>query len=255
MVKKSLEIHGNDGQLRTFPTLDDFKQQYPNLVGADGTYDRQTVVEVFRQWFLSGQSACLFARDMAKRPTAPLNDWVASCVSAPISDGAMRKMLAQTVELHPKASQITFPYVQTAEGVAELLGQITRQEGWYAVKLGEVDGVTLIGLRWSGVAEGHVTWVLGFAPLPSMPVTRRAPFTAIILRAVPDYGEIERKTERGRTIVHLADYCVREGGPKWDKTREMRRALVEESRNQWAKAKVAFALPSAAVGDLKLETL
>ena len=255
MVKKSLEILGNDGQSRAFPTLADFKQQYPNLVEDDGNYDSQTVMEVFRQWFISGQSACMFARDMAKRPTAPHHDWVSSCVSAPISDGAMRKMFAQTVELHPKASQITFPYARTAEEVAELLGQITRQDGWYAVKLSVVEDVTLIGLRWSGVGKGHVTWVLGFAPLPSMPVTRRAPFTAIILRAVTDYGEIERKTERGRTVVHLADYCTREGGAKWDKTREMRRALVEESRNEWAKAKVAFALPSEAIGDLELETL
>ena len=56
-------------------------------------------------------------------------------------------------------------------------------------------------------------------------------------------------------MVHLADYCVREGGAKWDKTSEMRRALVEESRDEWAKAKVAFALPSEAVGDLSLEAL
>ena len=107
-----------------------------------------------------------------------------------------------------------------------------------------------------GVGPGRtVTWVLGFAPLPSMPVTRRAPFTAIILRTVTDYGEIERKTERDRTVVHLADYCPKKGGAKWAKTSEMRRALVEESRDEWAKAKVAFALPSEAVGDLKLETL
>ena len=56
-------------------------------------------------------------------------------------------------------------------------------------------------------------------------------------------------------MVHLADYCPKKGGAKWDKTSEMRRALVEESCDEWAKAKVAFALPSEAVGDLKLETL
>ena len=43
-------------------------------------------------------------------------------------------------------------------------------------------------------------------------------------------------------MVHLADYCMRKGGSKWDKTSEMRRALVEESRDERAKAKVAFAL-------------
>ena len=118
-----------------------------------------------------------------------------------------------------------------------------------------VEDVTLIGLRWSRVGEGYVTWVLGFAPLPTMPVTRRAPFTAIILRTVTAYGEIKRKTERDRTVVHLADYCMRKGGSKWDKTSEMRRALVEESRDEWAKAKVAFALPSEAVRDLAMVTL
>ena len=254
-MRKSLEISGNDGKVHTFPTLDDFQQQYPGLVRADGSYDPRLVVEVFRQWFLSGQSSCMFAGDMAKKPTALRTDWVSTCVPARVSDGAMRKMFGQTVGLNPKASQIIFPYARTTEDVAELLGQLTRQDGWYAVELGVVEDVTLIGLRWSGVGEGYVTWVLGFAPLPTMPVTRRAPFTAIILRTVTDHGEIKRKTERDRTVVHLADYCPRKGGAKWDKTSEMRRALVEESRDLWAKAKVAFALPSEAVGDLELVTL
>ena len=254
-MTRSLEISGNDGEMHTFPTLADFQQQYPGLLGADDSYDPAMVVEVFRQWFLSGQSACLFARDMAKRPTASRTDWVSTCVPARVSDGNMRKILAQTVGLHPKASQIIFPYARTAEDVAGLLGQLTRQDGWYAVELGVVEDVTLIGLRWSGVGQGYVTWVLGFAPLPTMPVTRQAPFTAIILRTITDHGEIKRKTERDRTVVHLADYCPRKGGAKWDKTSEMRRALVEESRDEWAKAKVAFALPSEAVSGLELVTL
>ena len=254
-MRESLEISGNDGQLRTFPTLDDFRQERPDLMAADGGYNPDAVVEVFRQWFLSGQSSCMFARDMAKKPTAHRTDWVSTCVPTRLSDGAMRKMLAQTVGLHPKATQITFPYVQTAAEVGELLGQLIRQDGWYAVELDVVDDVTLIGLRWSGVGDGYVTWALGFAPLPTMPVTRRAPFAAIIMRTVTTYGEIERKTEIDRTVVHLADFCKSKGGPKWDKTHKMRQALVEESRDKWAKAKVAFALPSEAVRDLTMVTL
>ena len=254
-MRKSLEIAGNDGQAYTFPTLADFRQQYPDLVEADGSYNPDVAVEVFHQWFRSGQSSCMFAKDMAKAPSASRNDWVSICVPARVSDGAMRRMLTQTVGLHPKASQFIFPYAQTAEDVAKVLGQITRQDGWYAMRLAVVEDITLIGLRWSGVGEGYVTWVLGFAPLPTMPVTRRAPFTAIVLRTVTEHGDIARKTERDRTVVHLADYCKRKGGPKWENTSRMRAALVEEPRDKWAKAKVAFALPSEAVGDLDLVTL
>ena len=35
-MTRSLEISGNDGEMHAFPTLNDFKQQYPGLVGAEG---------------------------------------------------------------------------------------------------------------------------------------------------------------------------------------------------------------------------
>lgn len=55
---------------------------------------------------------------------------------------------------------------------------------WYRTDDGidQADGIGLIGLRWILKNDTFVNYVPGFAPIPTMPATRRSPFTALFLR-------------------------------------------------------------------------
>jgi hypothetical protein len=62
----------------------------------------------------------------------------------------------------------------------------------------------LIGLRWVLKDDTAVNYVLGFASIPSMPLTRQSPFTALFLR-IKDEKRTPSDLEDGRVQVHLAD--------------------------------------------------
>ncbi len=253
-MDRSLHVVDNDGEEHAFPTLDDLVNEIPGLLLDDGSYDPDLASQAFMLWFRGGQSACLFARQMAQDPVAA--DWLLACVPRPITDDQLQNVLRSTVGAHRAATQVTFPYAQSADEVGALVAQIARLDDWSCERVGDEpnESITRVGLRWSGVADGHVAWALGFAPLDTMPRTRRAPFSAIILRTQDEY-HIERKHDPPHTEVHLADLCKPEeiDQGQWTKTREKRAALVEPDLQHCAKAKVSFSLPSSAAAAAGLQ--
>ncbi len=147
------------------------------------------------------------------------------------------------------ATQFTFPLVRTAQQVARLVEQFDRLDGWRAIRLGEDDGIVRIGLR-CRIDDEHVAWVLGFAPIETMAITRRAPFTAVIMRTQASYDS-DRNDETPNIDVHLADLCPAHeiDPPMWVRTIARRAAMVEADKVLCAKAKVTFALPSDLLPD------
>lgn len=239
----SFQYIDNDGKDWKFPTRGDLQEAYPQMVTADGEYDGAEVNAAFQAWFQFEQSSCVFAHQMSRNAKG---DWYQLCVPAAIDEEDLHKKLADAVSGGHKATQVTFPYADSVESVSELVQQIARADDWYANRIDVHDGIVHIGLRWSGVGDGLVAWALGFAPLPTMPVTRRAPFTAVIFRSLGDYT-MERKTDSSdpETEVHLADICGSgaKNSPVWATTRDQRRRLVEPSLAGGARARVSFSLP------------
>ena len=95
--------------------------------------------------------------------------------------------------------------------------------------------------------EAHVAWVLGFAPIDTMPITRQSPYTAMILRSKVEYDHfaIPRADEPPNVGLHLADMCLTSeiGQGVWKNTEKMRANLVRDYEYYGAKARVTFSLP------------
>jgi hypothetical protein len=162
-----------------------------------------------------------------------------------------------------------FPEIKTAEQIARLIRALCETPNWQCFEiiadLPHPDGALLLGLRWYLPDDRHMNYVLGFADLPQMPRTRRAPYTALVLRTGPPgrapaiahrHGaaakEDQRASEAPPVPVHLADMpdllpteetVVR----VWRKTTKLKlEQLSADPMAGAAKAKVTFCLPSSA---------
>ena len=244
-MEGSLCYTDNEGNEWRFPTRDDLHAAFPQMVSANGVFDPAIVNEAFQTWFQFEQSSCVFAHQMSKQ--TKVSDWYQFCVPAPLDECELHAQLAELVSDKHKATQITFPYADSVESVSDLIQQIARADDWHVNRIDKRNGIVHLGLRWSGVGEGLVSWVLGFSPLDTMPITRRAPFTALIFRSRGDYTTERKKNSLDpETEVHLADICGKGGrtSPVWSTTEAQRKALVEPSLANGARAQVSFSLPS-----------
>ena len=249
-MKQSLRVTDNNGVQHTFPTLEDMKAGIPSLVNNDDSFDPDVVNNAFMVWFHSGQSSCFFAESMAKHYGD--GSWLMSCQLNPPEPGDMDLFLKQAVATRPEAVGLTFPYATTVQYVSTLLVRIAQCANWTVKRYGaEHDGIVKIAVRWCDVGDGHESWVLGFAPLNSMPLTRRAPFTAMVLRSQVPSGQPALPRKHDPPEVHLADLCKPPeiDGRRWVTTRENRAALVESALDDCAKARVTFSLPTNAITD------
>lgn len=113
-------------------------------------------------------------------------------------------------------------------------------------------GRTHLGIR-RRLPGGELAYVLGFAPLDFLPLTRRAPFTELAFVAKP-IGERARQREKladaDPAFGHLAYMPIaiepdEVFSMRWLATKKMRERVLEAHPDlaQGAKAKVTFAVP------------
>ena len=76
-----------------------------------------------------------------------------------------------------KAAILLFPFITTEASLIEELKRLRASVRWRIVERSAAD-VVHIGIEWR-TATGERSDAMGFAPLPSMPVPRRAPYFAI----------------------------------------------------------------------------
>jgi len=161
-----------------------------------------------------------------------------------------------------------FPEIKTAEQIARLVRALCETPNWRCFEIItdrlHADGALLIGLRWYLPDERHMNYVLGFADLPQMPRTRRAPYTALVLRTGPPgrapaiahrHGAAAKNDQRASEAppvpVHLADMpdllaTEQTVARVWGKTTKLKREqLSGDAMAEAAKAKVTFCLPSS----------
>jgi hypothetical protein len=101
-----------------------------------------------------------------------------------------------------------FPRLCLARDVVQLLLHLRDSESrWNMKRLEDSNGTTAVGLTWK-TRGGVKTHAMGFAPLGTMPVTRRAPYTAIALWSggfENSWNPQEKEDGTKRTVVNLAD--------------------------------------------------
>jgi len=141
---------------------------------------------------------------------------------------------------------LVFPYVQDEASILELVRQVAGLPDWWWVEKDPSERLARVGLRWLLPDRKHVSWVLGFAPMPWLPFTRRAPVTALVLRVRPEaHATPEEDLEDGLQGVHLAHLAHSMGhrgdlgGPVWKGTEARKRTLLWGDLSQDAKLVVA----------------
>lgn len=205
--------------------------------------------EIMFKWARGGQLGCHFAQIMARQP-AEYGWW--SVMLRGLHHGAdlntrLAPILQQAAANHD-ALQLVFPEreLNTVAGVVTLINELCDDSAWYWEEIPLEDGASqdevLLGLRWRIPGTQCASWVLGFADLPTMPFTRRAPFLALIMRTKPAPAGDEVPTR-----AHLAhmDHKLDKASHDsiWAKTEQTKALLIGDEMPHAARAKVTFCLP------------
>ncbi|WNG13583.1 hypothetical protein [Cystobacter fuscus] len=215
------------------------------------------VVEIMRKYLRNGPTGCAFAADYAK---------AADAIQWGVWSGTSLSVLSPSVPLHEDLAAFftgaarmqrpgiaVFPEIRTAEDIVELLVGLAGKSGW---SLSREEwkryprGDELAGLWWQTPA-GQRTSVMGFAPLGSMPVTRRAPFVAVAAWTGPQLNPQKTKkmkvpgpsNEVGFVDMKLIHPDTHDS--MWDSTSEKVRELKALTKEGAARPTVAFCLPAS----------
>lgn len=217
---------------------DDLLQRRPDLAG-----------DIMLNWIQHSQTGCRFATHLAKRRAT--SGWQIAVVPRRLREEVFRSVIEGLLRPQPTEAEmvmVVFPWVISPEDLADLIGMLARCEAWSWEEPVSMEGGShdecLVGLRWalpSGTAE---SWVLGFAPFPFMPFTRRAPYTAIVMRTRDP--EPDALPSEGRAPVHLAQvphFFGDRADEIWKSTQRQRATLLGEELTHAAKARVSFVIP------------
>jgi len=131
----------------------------------------------FRLWLRAGMAGCEFAKLLAGKANRmaieahvdaelPRTDWLNNAFDA--NAIANRAVIA------------VFPRISSERALIEFLNALGRDDRWKVRRRTKTSpaGGALVGLEWR-TADGDISETMGFAPFPSMPVPRRAPYVAI----------------------------------------------------------------------------
>lgn len=253
--RNSLERRISDVRTRCFPTKQDLLRL---LVDAGEVEDEadllanrpELVSELMLSWIGYGQTGCHFATKLARSP-AESGLLSVAYLDSP-SEAMVESFEALLLDAPAafEAVQFILPRVQSPEDAIQLLSNLGAHPRWYTTSIPNEQGdEDLVGLRWRLPGGRYVSWVLGFAPLETMPFTRRAPYTALFMRMkAPEFHDPDRPTEDDLLAVHLADVPHRLSSESllqkwWRNTRQTKTELLAGELTSAARARVTFSLP------------
>ncbi|HRE87512.1 MAG TPA: hypothetical protein PK095_00105 [Myxococcota bacterium] len=116
-------------------------------------------------------SGCGFASSLVLRGVL----WVR--VTHPVASDV--RLAIETASLGSKAAGLVFPSIRTPAEIEEFVAELLTDERWVRQDVPRVPGA--FGLWWRSADMETTSCAMGLAPLPSMPVTRRAPYTSLIV--------------------------------------------------------------------------
>ena len=188
-VPQSGEVVLKSGRTRSFSTLEDY---LVSLVDQGVVSDKndlivnhpELILEIQRHWIRGGQTGCLFATRLANSIDMP---WLDVLITGlPDHDEAyimIDSAIAEAYSEKVEGIQFVMPEIDSSGLLLAFLQRISQRPNWHLCQIPTTESsVISVGLRWLFPNANFVSWVLGFSSLESMPVTRRAPFTSIIMR-------------------------------------------------------------------------
>lgn len=135
------------------------------------------VVSHFRQWLRAGMTQCEFAKLL---PGQGERVMIESHVAVPVPPIARLNVTFDTYVEANRVAVAVFPRIAGDRDFVELLNEFAHNERWTLRRRPKLSptGCVLVGLEWR-TADGDSSDAMGFGPMSSMPVPRRAPYFAI----------------------------------------------------------------------------
>lgn len=183
----------------TFPTRYDYLARCESIRAVD-ELDADTIIAVQRDWHMRGQNGCVFAMHAARK----LNNrqWRYEVYPRTPDAIAIRQSIKTAIsDPENQILSLLFPAVESRKDVHGLV-DLARSVGCYqAAETEECSG--LVSLRYS--VHDAESWIVGFAPLATLPATRRAPFAELAVRTKVKTRTLHSELNREMTQAHLAD--------------------------------------------------
>lgn len=202
-----------------------------------------------KRWLGRHQAGCLFVARLAMKDRTRLHE----LFEAPCAEDFTTIDDAIEAESDEDGRAVVFfwPRAGATADVANLLRLLARLERWSVERVGwggALEERVCFSVRWR-TKTGALTEVAGFAPLPEMPLTRRAPYLAIAL-----WGGAGRPGARAVGLVDTPWRRDARTDPLWaGSVRLTEQMLPGEDRERLRR--VAFCLPrgeAAGVEDLQV---
>lgn len=209
-------------------------------------------LEIFRDWQRRPQVACVFARLIAKNPSAYDVQW--EVLTARAEPETARQIATRVRKLtddvirEKEAIAIVIPRLTSAAALASFCKSLGTEPGWQIqATLNPSDKLSRVYVRLLLLLSPDVeAEVLGLGPFDFLPPTRRAPITALQIRTKA-VGAKERG-RRSRKKAHLAEIQWPPSQSKryddfWKATAQQRVAILGGDDSA-ARARVTFAIPA-----------
>ena len=154
--------------------------------------------EHFREWLKGGLTGCRFAKMLAKKRPRIRVDFYSPFglfdhdEAAAFIDGTVARDVVAI---------LLFPAIRTAAATADLLLHLSKSERWKVVAepwrsgFEKADALPF-GLRWKTSTDCIECDAMGLGPIGTMPVTRRAPYVAIVIWGGPHKNDHVKKGPR-----------------------------------------------------------
>lgn len=213
--------------------------------------EQHPAAEQFCKWLKAGLSGCYFAARFGHRANE-------LSILHLLKDPSERS--AEVLDEHfdraasdGRVAIALFPRIRNASGTARLIKHLRQGARWSAHEVSwrhhsREQDACLVGLEWITSTKLR-SQVMGFAPLGSMPVTRRGPYVA--LAAWPG-GHANEYFDRGHPQrVSFADAATglrdrEQHDELWRKSEEATRRLASDPADDVERMRrVAFCLPRA----------
>jgi len=204
---------------------------------------------VQKHWFINGQHGCVFAQVIAKR--AEQLGWEQLVIGEELEEITHQTLFeldqAITRSTNDPACQLLsflFPAISAPDALAVLVSRLICSDRIYIGAESLDEEFATIGLRTIVGTPDVVAWIIGFSPAASMPATRRAPCTEIIIRVKPKQAGLYERLNQDFSTAHLADVRLPAGtiiyDRLWDETIERTARILGTEPREYANAKATF---------------
>lgn len=164
--------------------------------------DAHPAAELLRDWFNRGQSGCKFASRLAS--SDPRLEFVIHLEPVTTVDLDDLDIQFESAAMRKDVCVLVFPRLSSDREIVDLALHLRQSSRWSVGTRRHPHNAALGGLSIEyRTSSGLLSAAMGFAPLPTMPVTRRAPYTALALGTGEQENEFFPHSPAG--LVNMAD--------------------------------------------------